>query len=204
MRELPSIQARGGIPRAPWLAIMSSKLTMPDIYSVLTADDRPALLLKVGPGRWPVLIAREDFDHVTLHTGYRHWGIHGRNVVVGDAARLSGRPAVARLITEAHTGFAVAFRDGNPLNLLRGNLGLRGRASGKVWWLELLPGEVDPVHDTRGLPNRFPASIAARREIVSDPRPVAVPWPKRLNPTRKGRRSKPSWLNNEPRMRQSR
>ena len=114
-------------------------------------------------------------------------------MVVGNPAGLSGRPAVARLLAEAHTGFHVAFRDGNPLNLLRSNFGLRSRASDKVWWLELLP-EVDPVHDTRGLPNRFPASIAARREIVSDPRPIAVPWPKRVNPKRRDRRSKPSWL----------
>ena len=54
---------------------MSSNLTMPGIRSVITADDRPALLLRVGPGRWPVLIAGEDFDYVTLHTGFRHWGI---------------------------------------------------------------------------------------------------------------------------------
>jgi hypothetical protein len=92
--------------------------------------------------------------------------------------------------------FQIAYRDGNPLNLLQSNLGLRSRASGKVWWLELLSGEVDPVHDTRGFANHVPAVIAARRAIIPGDRPLSVPWPKRINPKRQHLPPKPKskWI----------
>lgn len=87
--------------------------------------------------------------------------------------------------------FRIAYRDANPLNLLQSNLGLRSRASGKVWWLELRSDEVDPVYDTRGFANHVPAVVAARREIIVGDRPLSVPWPKRINPTRQHLRLKP-------------
>lgn len=97
---------------------------------------------------------------------------------MGSPDPLAGRPSVARLLIGNTSNFIIAYRDGNPLNLLKNNLGLRSRASGKVWWLELRPGEVDPVYDSRGFPNHVPATIAARREIILGDRPMSVLLPK--------------------------
>lgn len=152
-----------------------SLVTSPDIERGETSDGRPALLLHVGPDRWPVLIAPDDFDHVTTTTGFHLWGIQRRNVVVGDANPMVGRPAVARLLCgflPTEHSFVPAFRDGNPLNLLRSNLGIRS-PGGKVWWLKLRPGEHDPAYTPTGT-FRVPAAILRYRPLVPEPHPRAA------------------------------
>lgn len=165
---------------------MTATVTLPDIEHGTTDDGRPALLLRVGPDRWPVLIAPDDYDHITATTGFGLWGIQGRHVVVGDADPTAGRPAVARLLTgiQGKPGLVPAFRDGNPLNLMRSNLGIRSPVSGKTWWLVLRAGETDPAYDTRGFPCRVPAAVLCHRPLSPEPRPIAVPWPRRPNPVR--------------------
>ncbi|KAA5602834.1 hypothetical protein [Blastochloris sulfoviridis] len=74
---------------------MVSRIVSPPILQPgETLDGAPALLLTVGPDRWPVLIAPDDFDHVTTATGFKLWGVQGRNVVVGDDDPRAGRPRV--------------------------------------------------------------------------------------------------------------
>lgn len=158
----------------------SHTVSAPAVQIVETLDGNPALLLSVGPAGWPVLIGPDDFDRVTAATGFRLWGVQGRNVVVGDDDPRAGRPAVARLLTKlgpADRGLFPAFRDGNPLNLLRPNLGIRSTAADRTWWLVLRPGEVDRVYDVRGFPNEVPAAITRHRPLIPEPRPMSCPWP---------------------------
>src|SRR5690606_19855909 len=86
-RRPPETRGAGDSPRTRPL----TRLTLPDMQPVLTLDDRPAFLLRVGPKRWPVLITQSDFEKVTRSTGHEHWGIQGRNVVVGGPDPLVGR-----------------------------------------------------------------------------------------------------------------
>lgn len=159
---------------------MTSRImAAPTVRPVETLDGKPALLLAVGRDGWPVLIAPDDFDLVTAATGFRLWGVQGRNVVVGEDEPRAGRPVVARILAKLGQGEGLtpAFRDGNPFNLLRSNLGITSRASRKTWWLMLRPGEVDPVYDVRGFPNAVPAAITRHRPLVPEPRPMSCPWP---------------------------
>jgi len=169
---------------------MPSKVTPPVITRGDGPDNRPALLLRVGPRRWPVLIAPEDFSAVQEATGFSLWGIQGRNVVVGDDEPTKGRPAVARLLAgiDGDWNLQPAFRDGNPLNLLRSNLGIHSRRSAKTWWLELRHGERDSTYNTHGELCRIPQAILRHRAVVPEDRPTAVAWPKRENPVRRSRR----------------
>jgi len=152
---------------------MKNKLTIPLITVGSTHSGELALLLTIGaPTQWPVLISPADFDLVTQITGHRAWGIHGRNVVVGDPNHVCGRRAVARIIAgiqDAHH-LRPAFRDGNPLNLMRSNLGIRGQASSGIFWLHLRPGEADPIHFDGAWPQTIPESLYRHRKPVRPPR----------------------------------
>lgn len=109
---------------------------------------------------------------VTEATGRHTWGVQGRNVVVGDAARSYGRRAVAKIIAGiAGTRMRPVFRDGNPLNLMRENLGIRG--TGGTFWLELRPGETDPIHFGGAFPNKTPSAIYQHRATLRPPRDAA-------------------------------
>ncbi|MFD2183707.1 hypothetical protein [Rhodoplanes azumiensis] len=160
---------------------MTSRIvSAPIVQSGETLDGSPALLLSVGPAGWPVLITPDDFDRVTAATGFRLWGVQHGNVVVGDDDPRAGRPIVARLLLgfrPTEYGLGPAFRDGNPLNLLRRNLGITSRAAERTWWLVLRPGEVDKVYDLRGLSNYVPDAITRHRDLVPEPRPTSCPWP---------------------------
>lgn len=152
---------------------MKSKLSIPAIRHGFTDSGRPALLLTVGnPQQWPVLISPADFDLVTRTTGHRAWGVQGCNVVVGNADRLDGRPAVVKIIAGIEgSRLRAVYRDGNPLNLMRDNIGIRG--NGGIFWLELLPNETDPVHYRGAFPNHVPQSIRSHRELMPPPRDAA-------------------------------
>jgi hypothetical protein len=148
---------------------MKSKLAVPTIRHGFTDSGRPALLLTVGsPQQWPVLINPTDFDLVTHTTGHRAWGVQGRSVVVGDADRLGGHRAVVKIIAGI-TGSRLrpAYRDGNPLNLMRENIGIKGH--GGIFWLELRPGEVDPIHFNGAFPNHVPQSLHRHRGAMPPP-----------------------------------
>ncbi len=145
---------------------MKSKLSIPTIRHGFTDTGRLALLLTVGsPQQWPVLISPADFDLVTHTTGHRAWGVQGRNVVVGDADCLGGRPAVVKIIAGI-TGSRLrpVYRDSNPLNLMRDNIGIQG--TGGIFWLELRAGEVDPIHFNGAFPNHTPQSVQRHREMA--------------------------------------
>lgn len=152
---------------------MKSKLTIPTIRRGFTDSGRPALLLTVGsPQQWPVLISPADFNLVTHTTGHRAWGVQGRNVVVGDAARIGGRPAVVKIIAGiAGSRLRPVYRDSNPLNLMRDNIGIQG--TGGIFWLELQPGEVDPIHFNGAFPNHTPRSVQCHRETMRPSRDPA-------------------------------
>jgi len=123
-------------------------------------------LLTIGaPQRWPVLISPDDFEMVTQFTGHRAWGIQGRNVVVGPRDRTYGRRAVVKIIAGlTDSRMRPVFRDGNPLNLMRGNIGMRG--TGGTFWLTLRPEETDPIHFGGAFPNKTPAAIYRHRQTV--------------------------------------
>jgi len=161
---------------------MASKLSVPIIEHGYSSDDSaPALLLNVG-GRYlyPVLIAPDDFRLVTDVTGHHHWGVQGRNVVVGVPHR-PGRLAVARIILDIRDQPHVkpAFRDGNRLNLMRSNLGIICRGE-RPFWLTLRPGESDPIHFDGAWPQRTPAALYRHRPPVRPPRDPTMagldPW----------------------------
>lgn len=158
---------------------MEKNLTVPHAQPVTTTNSAAALLLSVGPaGRWPVLISPSDFAMVTETTGYHAWGFQRDSVVVGDPARPGGRRSVAKIIAGINrTQNKAVYRDGNPLNLLRENIGLR-RAGG-VFWLVPRPGEADPIHFGGAFPNRTPKAILAHRFPV---RPVRNPAAAGLRP----------------------
>lgn len=160
---------------------MTSRIVAPPrITRGKALDGSLALLLSVGCAGWPVLIAADDFELVTDATGFRLWGVQRGQVVVGDDDPRAGRPVVARLLAKLDQrdhGLAAAFRDGNPLNLLRSNLGIMSRAARRTWWLVLRPGEVDAVYDVRGFPNQVPEAITRHRALVPEPRPMSCPWP---------------------------
>lgn len=130
--------------------LMPNRLTVPTFERSRTHSGCPALLMTIGaPEQWPVLISPKDFDLVTQATGHQAWGIQGRNVVVGDPARTCGRRAVVKIIAGiGNSRMRAVFRDGNPLNLMRENIGIQGR--GGVFWLELQPGEADPFTSLAG------------------------------------------------------
>lgn len=152
---------------------MKHNLTPPIIQRGLTNNERPALLLTVGtPRQWPVLIAPDDFALVTETTGYRAWGFQCGQVVVGDPGRSFGRRSVAKIIAGiSGTSVRVVYRDGNPLNLLRENMGLR--RNGGVFWLVLQPGEADPIHFGGAFPTMIPRAIFRHRDVVCPPRDPA-------------------------------
>lgn len=149
---------------------MKTRLAIPTTTRGVTDDGHPALLLSVGapPQCWPALISPADFDLVTRTTGNRAWGVQGRNVVVGNLSRSCGRRAVAKIIAGI-TGSRLrpVYRDGNPLNLMRDNIGIRG--TGGTFWLQLRPGEVDPMHYSGAFPNRTPLSLSHHRAAVRPP-----------------------------------
>lgn len=149
---------------------MKTRLAIPDITRGVTDDGQPALLLSIGATaqRWPALISPADFDLVTQTTGYRAWGVQGRNVVAGDLSRSCGRLAVAKIIAGiTGTRLRPVYRDGNPLNLMRGNIGIQG--TGGIFWLELRPGEVDPIHHSGAFPNHTPQSLSLHRSAIRPP-----------------------------------
>jgi len=153
---------------------MEKNLSVPHVQPVTATNSAPALLLSVGPaGRWPVLIGPGDFAMVTETTGYHAWGFQRGNVVVGDPSRPGGRRSVAKIIASiSGTQNQAVYRDGNPLNLLRENIGLR-RAGG-VFWIVPRPGEPDPIHFGGAIPNRTPQAILAHRPLVRPPRDPAM------------------------------
>jgi hypothetical protein len=149
---------------------MKTRLAIPDITRGVTDDGQPALLLSIGAAsrRWPALISPADFDLVTRTTGHRAWGVQGRNVVVGDLSRSCGRRAVTKIIAGiTGTKLRPVYRDGNPLNLMRSNIGIQG--TGGIFWLELRPGEVDPIHYNGAFPNHTPQSLSHHRTAVRPP-----------------------------------
>jgi len=153
---------------------MEKNLTVPHTQLCATTKSAPALLLSVGHARrWPVLIGLEDFAMVTETTGYHAWGFQRGSVVVGDPARPGGRRSVAKIIAGiGGTQNKAVYRDGNPLNLLRENIGLR-RAGG-VFWLVPRHGEADPIHFGGAFPNRTPKAILAHRPLVRPSRDPAT------------------------------
>lgn len=152
---------------------MPNRLTAPIFRRGYTHSGHPALLLTIGaPEQWPVLISPADFDLVTQTTGYHAWGIQGRNAVVGDPDRACGQRAVVKIIAGiTDSKMRAVFRDKNPLNLMRENIGIQGR--GGVFWLELRPGETDPVHFAGAFPNKTPGAILRHRCTVRPPRDPA-------------------------------
>lgn len=127
-------------------------------------------MLAFGPHQlWPVLIAPDDFALVTQTTGHHAWGVQSGNVVVGDPRKTYGRRAVVKIVAGL-TGRRMrsVFRDDNPLNLMRENIGVRGQ--GGTFWLALGLGETDPIHFGGAFPNRTPAAIMRQRETVRPPR----------------------------------
>jgi hypothetical protein len=164
-------------------------------------EGNPALLLSVGPAGWPVLISPEDFDLVTRITGFTRWGIQGDQVVIGDDDPRAGRPIVARVLTKLgphDRNLIPAFRDGNPLNLMRSNLGIMSRAAQRTWWLVLKSGEVDKVYDVRGMPNNIPDAITRHRPLVPERRPMSCPWPLPARTWHRGRSPKVATLDGPP------
>lgn len=158
---------------------MKTRLAIPVITRGTTDDGQPALLLSIGATAqcWPALISPADFDLVTRTTGHRAWGVQGRNVVVGDLSRSCGRRAVAKIIAGiTGTKLRPVYRDGNPLNLMRDNIGIQG--AGGIFWLELLPGEVDPIHYNGAFPNHTPQCLSHHRTVArptADPAQVGLP-----------------------------
>jgi hypothetical protein len=141
-------------------------MTLPALQTGTTENRRPALLVSFGrPQRLSALIAPEDFALITSTYGQVAWGVHGGRVVVGDPRRSFGRRSVAKIIAGVSgSNVQVAYRDGNPLNLLRDNIGIRRK--GGVFWLVLAPGEADPVHYNGAFSNRIPNAILKHRDIV--------------------------------------
>lgn len=88
-----------------------------------------------------------------------------------------GRRAVVKIIAGiTDSRMRAVFRDKNPLNLMRENIGIQGR--GGVFWLELQPDEADPIHFARWFPQMTPRAILRHRETVPPPRPgVAADLP---------------------------
>ena len=141
-------------------------MTPPALQAGTTENSRLALLVTFGrPRTLSVLIAPEDFALITSTCGQVAWGVHGGQVVVGDARRSYGRRTVAKIIAGVSgSNIQIAYRDGNPLNLLRDNLGIR--RSGGIFWLVLAPGEADPVHYDGAFANRIPKAILQHRDVV--------------------------------------
>lgn len=155
---------------------MANRLTIPITQPVRRPDGTTALLLIFGTPAHAALISPADFELVTQTTGQQAWGFQWGCVVVGDTDEPFGRRAVYKIIlgTEDAPHMRPAYRDRNPFNLLRSNLGMRGRDTPGTFWLELRPGEVDPIHFDGGFPNRTPAAIYKHRRTVRPPRDPAA------------------------------
>jgi hypothetical protein len=155
---------------------MASRLTIPITQPVRKPDGTPALLLIFGAPPHAALISPADFELVTQTTGQQAWGFQRGCVVVGDMDEPFGRRAVYKIIlgTEDAPHMRPAYRDGNPFNLLRSNLGMQGLNKSGIYWLELRHGETDPIHFDGAFPNRTPAAIYKHRQTVRRPRDPAA------------------------------
>lgn len=111
--------------------------------------------------------------------GFTLYGAHAGHVV---AARPEARRKVRRvhtLITGAPDSYRPLYRDGDPANLSRANLGFRTSGGGYPWWIVPREGENDPAWNREGLLMRHPQAITAARPVVAPPRPAYTPTPHR-------------------------
>ena len=125
-----------------------------------------------------VLLPTEVFEGLRL-AGFKLFGARAGHVVT---ARPQGPQKVRRvhtLLTGAGAAHRPLYRDGDPANLSRANLGFMTHG-GYLWWLIPQAGENDPSWNREGLPLRSPEAILEAREVIPSPRPAYSPSPARL------------------------
>lgn len=126
----------------------------------------------------PVLLPTDVLEGLRA-AGFTLFGTRAGHVVT---ARPRARQKVRRihaLLTGATHTHRPLYRDGDPSNLSRANLGFTTRG-GYPWWLVPHEGERDPAWNREGLPLRSPQAISGTREVIPGPRPAYSPSPARL------------------------
>ena len=156
---------------------------------IVPASEEPAapgltrIMLRASPVKGvsvllPVLLPTDVLEGLRA-AGFTLFGTRAGHVVT---ARPRARQKVRRihaLLTGATHTHRPLYRDGDPANLSRANLGFMTHG-GYLWWLIPQAGENDPSWNREGLPLRSPEAILEAREVIPSPRPAYSPSPARL------------------------
>jgi hypothetical protein len=125
-----------------------------------------------------VLLPTEAFGGLRA-AGFTLFGARAGHVVTARPEAPQKVRRIHTLLTGAGAAHRPLYRDGNPANLSRANLGFMTH-SGYPWWLVPRAGENDPSWNREGLPLRSPEAISEAREVISSPRPAYSPSTARL------------------------
>lgn len=126
----------------------------------------------------PVLLPTDVLEGLRA-AGFTLFGARAGHVVT---ARPRARQKVRRihaLLTGASPAHRPLYRDGDPSNLSRDNLGFMTRG-GYAWWLVPREDEADPAWNQEGVPLQSPLAITEARQVLPGPRPAYSPSPARL------------------------